>query len=158
MIAPGQFWRRPKANQGRKKEAVDRVLCSSFQDVEVGVGRSRQCSPCDPLDDNSLSATRNAVYYEETGKQLKSRGAPPPGALWPGNRPPDGHIVLVPKFTAQGAQTTLLKQWWLRAGAALANCIRRGQRMAIARCTIKSGANRGTIALFMCAHPPPSRL
>jgi hypothetical protein len=144
-----------KAKKGRKVEAVDDALRCSFQSVEAGGALKAVQSLCDPLDDSSLSAARNAVYREETGKQLMSRGAPPPDALWRGDRPPDGHIVLVPKFMAEGAQTTLLKQWWLRAGVALANCICRGQRMAIARFLIKSGNNRGTFALFMCAHRPP---
>ena len=146
-----------KAEAGQKEEAVDGALCSTFQYVEAGGALAAVQSLCDPLDYSSLSSARNAVYCEETGKPLKSRGAPPLDALWPGDQPPDGYMVLVHNFTAQGAQRTLLKQWWLRVGVALANCIRRGQRMAIARCTIKSGDNRGTIALFMCAHRPPSR-
>lgn len=142
-----------KAKKGQKEEAVDGALRSSFQCVEAGGALAAVQSLCDPLDDSSLSAARNAFYYEETGKRLKSHGKPPPTALWPGHceQPPGGRVILLPGFKNQGAETTLRKQWWLRAGVALANCIRRGQRMAIARCKILSGANEKALALIMYA-------
>ena len=113
-------------------------------------------SLCDPLDDSSLSSARTAFYREETGKQLRGHEKPPSTALWPGDceQPPGGRVILLPGFKNQGAQTTLRKQWWLRVAVALAVCIRKDQRMAIACCKIKSGANEGDLALIMCARPP----
>ena len=124
--------------------------------MDAGGALAAVKSLCDPLDDSSLISARNAFYYEETGIQLKSHGKPPPTALWPGDceQPPGGRVILLPGFKNQGAQTTLRKQWWLRVADALAGCIRRGQRMAIACCKIKSGANEGDLALIMCARPP----
>ena len=147
-----------KARKGRKEEAIDCVLCSTFQDVEAGGALALVQSLFDPLDDSSLSAARTAFYYEETGKRLKSHGKPPPTALWPGHceQPPGGRVILLPGFKNQGAQTTLRKQWWLRVAVALAVCIRKGQRMAMRRCRIKSGVNRDDLALIMCAPRPLS--
>ena len=147
-----------KARKGRKEEAIDCVLCSTFQDVEAGGALALVQSLFDPLDDSSLSAARTAFYYEETGKRLKSHGKPPPTALWPGHceQPPGGRVILLPGFKNQGAQTTLRKQWWLRVAVALAVCIRKGQRMAMRCCKIKSGANKDDLALIMCAPRPLS--
>ena len=144
-----------KARKGRKEEAVDDVLCSTFQGVDASGALAAVQSLCDPLDDSSLSSARNSFYYEETGIQLQGHGKPPTDALWPDKRPPDGYKVLVPGFTNQGVQTTLRKQWWLRVGVALCICIRKGQRMAISRCKIGSGANDGALALSMCAPAQP---
>ena len=87
----------------------------------------------------------------------KSHGKPPPTALWPGDceQPPGGRVILLPGFKNKGAQTTLRKQWWLRVAVALAVCIRKGQRMAMRCCKIKSGTNKDDLALFMCAPRPP---
>ena len=144
-----------KAKKGRREEAVDGVLCSTFQGVEAGGALEAVKSLCDPLDDSSLISARNGVYYAETGIKLHTNGKPPPDTLWPDEQPPDGHMVLVPGFKNQGAQTTLRRQWWLRVAVALANCIRKGQRMAMRRCMIKSGANQDTFALFMCVPALP---
>ena len=146
-----------KAKKGNKEEAVDGALCSSFRDVEVGGALEAVRSLCDPLDDSSLGSARTAFYHEETGKQLSAHEKPPPTALWPGDfrQPPGGRVILLPGFKNRGVQTTLRKQWWLRVGVALANCIRRGERMAIARCKIKYGDNKDDLALIMCA-PSPS--
>ena len=142
-----------KDKKGEKEEAVDGALCSSFRDVEVGGALAAVQSLCDPLDDSSLGSARNAFYYEETGITLMGRGKPPPSALWPGDheRPPGDRVVLLPGFKNRGVQVTLRRQWWLRVGVALANCIRRGERMAIARCKIKCGDNKDDLALIMCA-------
>ena len=146
-----------KAKKNRKEEAIDGALCSSFQGVEAGGALAAVQSLCDPLDDSSLISARNAFYCEETGLRLKSLGKPPSTALWPGDceQPPDGYKVLVPGFANQGVQTTLRRQWWLHAGVALTNCIRKGQRMAIARCKITFGTNKNALALFMCAPAQP---
>ena len=146
-----------KAARWRREGAVDDALCSSFQGVEAGGALAAVQSLCDPLDDSSLSSARTAFYREETGKQLRGHEKPPPTALWPGDceQPPGGRVILLPGFKNQGVQTTLRKQWWLRVGVALANCIRRGERMAIARCKIKYGDNKDDLALIMCA-PSPS--
>jgi hypothetical protein len=145
------------AKKGKKEEAVDGVLCSTFQGVEAGKALAAVQSLCDPLDHSSLSSARNAFYFAETGIQLMSHGNAPSGALWPGGceRPPDGYKVLVPGFKNKGVETTLRKQWWLRVAVALAVCIRKGRRMAMRRCMIKSGANKDDLALIMCAPRPP---
>ena len=146
-----------KARKGQKEEAIDRVLCSTFQDVEAGGALALVQSLFDPLDDSSLSSARNAFYCEETGIQLKRHGKPPTDALWPGDceQPPGDRVILLPGFKNKGAETTLRKQWWLRVAVALAVCIRKGQRMAMRCCKIKSGANKDDLALFMCAPRPP---
>ena len=82
MPATMPFWTSGK-HATQKRPAVDGVLCSTFQDVDAGGALAAVQSLCDPLDDSSLSAARNAFYYEETGKRLKSHGKPPPTALWP---------------------------------------------------------------------------